>query len=132
MAKTSTGKPKTAAAAAKPGLRAVQRVILYVSDFDRAVKFYTETLGVPLKGGHDGWAELGTEGIEIDLHSGRGKQAAGEDDPLIYFRVDDLDATYAALRSRGVKLGEIQSPCGGVRCACFRDPDGNALGIEGK
>lgn len=115
----------------KLNLTGVERVILYVTDWDRAVKFYTETLGIPLKYKEDGWAALATRGIELNLHSGR-KSRAQKDEASIGFRVDDFDATYAALKQRGVKVGEIYSPCEELRCANFTDPDGNRLSIEGR
>ncbi len=128
---TATARPKARKAAPALALGKVERVILYVSDFERAVKFYTEKLGLALKVKHEGWAELATSGTEIDLHHGR-KNKVQECEPCLGFRVDDFDRSYAALKARGVKVGKIFSPCGGLRCACFTDPDGNNLGIEGK
>ena len=136
MAGTSTLKKPTTRRTNKPvsskvKLGKVARVILYVSDFDRAVKFYTETLGIKKVYAEQGWCSLATEGTEIDLHHGR-KASAGECEVNIGFQVKDLDATYAALLDAGVKVSKIFSPCGGLRCVSFRDPDGNSLGIEGK
>ncbi len=135
-AKARGTKAKAAKAAPKRlALGKVQRVILYVNDFDRAVKFYTETLGIPLQYQDEGWAALATQGTEIDLHAGGCGDEATAAEPgstHVAFAVADLDATYAALKARGVKLSEIFSPCGGTRCASFEDLDGNCLGIEGK
>lgn len=128
---TATAKPRKSKTASSPGLGAVARVIVYVTDFKRAVKFYTETLGLAAKTVVEGWAELETAGTEIDLHHGRDSKAE-EHSASIGFRVADVDATVASLKSRGVKVGKIFSPCGGLRCASFRDPDGNALSIEGR
>lgn len=122
---------KVLKAPAKAGLGKVERVILYVSDFDRAVRFYHETLALPLQKREEGWAQLGTQGTEICLHSGR-KPAADENAPWIGFWADNFDATYAWLKEQGVQVGNIESPCGGIRIASFKDPDGNPLGIEGK
>jgi catechol 2,3-dioxygenase-like lactoylglutathione lyase family enzyme len=128
--KPAAKRAKGANGTAKPNLGKVERVILYVSDFERAVKFYTETLGLGLKHKSEGWAELATQGTEIDLHHGR--DAKAKDSTSLGFSVENFDAAYAALKARGVKVGKIFSPCGGLRCACFQDPDGNNLGIEGK
>ena len=158
MAKSATMKPKTATKKATPmqetccsetmaapqkvsatkgsccaetlALGKVQRVILHVSNFDRAVKFYTETLGLKLQSKSEGWAELATGGTEIDLHEGRKSKPSG-DDPSLCFSSDNFDATYSALKSRGVNIGAVFKPCGDLRCASFTDPDGNRLGIEG-
>jgi predicted enzyme related to lactoylglutathione lyase len=131
MVKTATAAPKAGKGAAELRLGRVERVILYVSDFERAVRFYTETLGLALNYKEEGWASFKTEGTEIDLHGGR-KEKAEPHAPNIGFRVERLDAATAALKARGVKVGKIFSPCGGLRCANFADPDGNVLGIEGK
>jgi predicted enzyme related to lactoylglutathione lyase len=120
-----------AAKAAKPfKLGAVERIILYVRDFNRAVKFYGETLAIGLKYQSPGWAALATSGIEINLHEGlKGKPA----DKLLNlsFRVDDFDAACAELKKRGVTVGAVFQPCEGLRCAPFSDPDGHRLHIEG-
>ncbi len=130
---TATAKPKAKKTAATPALSLgkVERVILYVSNFDRAVKFYTEKLGFTLKSKSEGWAEIATAGTEIDLHHGRTTKPQ-EGEPSLGFAVADFDAAYAALKARGVKVGKIFSPCSTLRCACFTDSEGNNLGIEGK
>jgi catechol 2,3-dioxygenase-like lactoylglutathione lyase family enzyme len=112
-------------------LRKPERIIIYVKDFARAVKFYTQTLGMPLRHSEEGWAALGDGDTELDLHGGRTKKAR-EGEFHVGFRVDDLDATVAALKARGVKVGKIGSPCEGLRYAGFTDPDGNQLSVEGK
>lgn len=133
MAKAAAVKaPKTAKAktAAKLTLNVLERVILYVRDFDAAVKYYTETLGVPLKYQEDGWAALDTKGIELNLHAGR--EGKVESHACVSFKVGDFDAAYEALKARGVKVSDVHSPCGGTRCSGFTDLDGNQLSIEGK
>lgn len=120
-------KPKPAAIR----LRKLERIILYVKDFKRAVKFYTKTLGLTVRHCEDGWAALGDGETELNLHSGRTKKAR-EAEFHVGFRVDDFDATVAALKKRGVKVGPVGSPCEGLRYAAFADPDGNALSVEGK
>lgn len=123
-------KTTKAAAGRAVSMRSVARAIIFVRDFDRAVKFYTETLGIPLQYAEDGWAALDTMGIEVNLHAGR-ETKARSDETLVCFRVDDLDGVHSALKAKGVKMGEIHSPCGGLRCTGFPDPDGNRIGLEG-
>lgn len=124
--------PDRKAGAAKTlDLSKVERVILYVTDFDRAVKFYRDTLGLKPSFAEEGWAQFETKGTELCLHSGR-EEAPGKHDACVGLGVADFDFSYAELKRRGVAMGEIHSPCGGIRCAGFNDPDGNRLGIEGK
>jgi len=112
-------------------LTAVERVILYVRDAERSARWYSKTLGIPVRHQDPGWVELETKGVTVCLHGGR-KHGPSPDAGSIGFRVENFDAAYRALKLREVPgLGEPFSPCGGVRCVSFRDLDGNALGIEG-
>ena len=104
-------------------------VTVMVSDMDRAVRFYTEALGLTLKLRYgDGWAEVQGPGITLGLHPARpggptGGQAGGLS---IGLQVDDLDAAVATLEKRGVEFrGVIEGQ--GVRLANFQDPDGTPL-----
>ena len=122
---------KAPAKSSVPVLTAVRRVILYVRDTERSARWYSETLGIPVRSKNPGWVELETEGVTLCLHGGR-TRAAVEDQPSVGFKVKDFDGAYKSLQLREVPgLGEPFSPCDGVRCLSFRDPDGNELGIEG-
>lgn len=127
MAKSS--KPKTASNLA---LGAIERVILYVKDTERAAHFYSKTLGIPIKVQEKGWVELGTKGTTLCLHGGRTAKSSKTECSTVSFCVDDFDAAYRALKIREVSMGEPESPCEGLRYAEFTDPDGNILSIEGK
>lgn len=123
---------KSPAKSSVPALSTLQRIILYVRDTERAARWYTETLGIPVRFKDRGWVELETEGVTLCLHGGR-KRAAVEDQPSVGFKVKDFEAAFRSLKLREVPgLGEPFSPCEGVRCLSFRDPDGNQLGIEGR
>jgi catechol 2,3-dioxygenase-like lactoylglutathione lyase family enzyme len=123
---------KIPAKSSVPALAAIERIILYVRDTERAARWYTGTLGIPVRFKDRGWVELETEGVTLCLHGGR-KRAAVEDQPSVGFKVKDFDATWKSLQLREVPgLGEPFSPSEGVRCLSFRDPDGNELGIEGR
>jgi len=113
-------------------LDTVQRVILYVRDTERSARFYSETLGLPLRVKDKGWVEFDTKGTTLCLHSGRTRRGE-EHESSVCFQVKDFDGAYRALQMREVEgLTEPQSPCEGVRYASFRDADGNVLTIEGK
>jgi catechol 2,3-dioxygenase-like lactoylglutathione lyase family enzyme len=100
-----------------------------VSDFDRAVRFYTETLGLTLKmRAGDGWAEIEAPGVQIGLHAAgpHGPQPGGASGMSLGLMVDDLDEAAATLRARGV---EVAPPTQGegARFAFFKDPDQTPL-----
>jgi catechol 2,3-dioxygenase-like lactoylglutathione lyase family enzyme len=106
---------------------------VYVSDMDRAVDFYTNTLGLPLAGrwGDDYAAiDLG-RGAAIGLHPARSPHSpkpGSRGSIQIGFEVTkSLDDVVNDLRSRGVIFrGPIVDDVQ-VRLAFFGDPDGNDL-----
>jgi catechol 2,3-dioxygenase-like lactoylglutathione lyase family enzyme len=113
-------------------------VRVWVTDFDRAVRFYTDTLGMKLAFRSDelGWAQLSTAGAELAL-SDRGESDAGEEYLVGRFvgaslAVDDIEKRYEILRARGVEFlrPPEKMPWGGV-LAHLRDPDGNVLTLVG-
>lgn len=114
-------------------IRTAARMILYVSDFDRALAFYSKTLGLELAyPGEGGWAEFKTGQAAICIHAGREGQLTTKGIASVGFAVDDFDAAFKSLKARGVVLGEPFMPCGDLRVSSFCDPDGNELSIEGK
>jgi lactoylglutathione lyase len=109
-------------------------VRIFVSDWARALEFYSKTLEMPIAFADEsmGWAELGIEGAHLALERAR------PDDPEsaehvgrflgVSLRVPSVAASYAELSARGVGfLGPPEKqPWGGV-LAHFRDPEGNVL-----
>lgn len=118
---------------AKGAITSAARMILYVSDFDRSLAFYTKTLGLELSyPAEGGWAEFKTGGAAICIHAGREGEVTTKGITSVGFAVDDFDAAFANLKSKGVILGKPFEPCGDLRVSSFCDPDGNELSIEGK
>lgn len=112
-------------------LSALERVILYVRDTERSARWYSELLGIPARHKEPGWVELDTKGITLCLHGGR-EGGRIKDPTSVGFKVDNFDAAWRSLKLREVPaLSEPYSPCPGMRCVSFEDPDGNVLGIEG-
>jgi predicted enzyme related to lactoylglutathione lyase len=129
----STSTPVTAEKAA--GGMTVGFVRVFVADFDRALSFYTSTLGLELDyTDRKGWAQFVT-GPEVALaieacapdrivHGSRlvGRYVG------VTLMVDDVAAQYARLTKAGVAFSgppEAQ-PFGGIM-AHLHDPDGNVL-----
>ena len=52
-------------------------VIKFVGDMDRAVKFYRDTLGLPLKFESPGWSEFITGETTLGLHPASEKNPPG-------------------------------------------------------
>ena len=117
--------------------------VVPVSDVEAAVRFYGDTLGLRLK---ERRSDL-PENREAEFEAEDGTLLAYESvgagksrHTVAGFRVEDIDATVASLRERGVVFEEYDLPdlktengiaaVGDVRAAWCRDPDGNILAVE--
>jgi catechol 2,3-dioxygenase-like lactoylglutathione lyase family enzyme len=105
-------------------------VTVMVSDMDRAVKFYVETLGLKLKSRYgDYFAQVEAPGTTIALHpsSKNGPQPGKSESLSIGFGVDDIESAIVLLKDKGVTFsGEVVRD-GPVKLAFFTDPDKNPL-----
>ena len=115
-------------------------VFIYVSDMDRSVAFYRDTLGLPLRFQSEHWSEFATETVTLALRGGTSPRI-GVADPkqsaagtvVVSFYVEDVHATAAQLKERGVDfLMEPQAlPAEGLTLAMFADPDGCGISLAG-
>ena len=105
-------------------------------DPERLRTFYEQTLGfVPFAERPGAVLYRAAEGTLFAI-SKAGARASGGHTQMA-FRVPDVAAEVAALRSRGVVFEEYQTPkteqgigrVGAGRAAWFKDPDGNLLGV---
>jgi lactoylglutathione lyase len=112
-------------------------VIVYVSDMQRSLAFYRDTLGLTLKFTSPGWTEFVTGTTTIALHVVAGEKAittpslppAGQ--AQIGFMVDDLEATYEALKAQDVVFSlPPKTQNSGARLAVLHDPDGLGITIQ--
>ena len=77
-------------------------IIEFVADMDRAVKFYRDVVGLPLKFESPGWSEFATGDTCFALHPASEKNRAGTYD--VGFTVKDLKEFYEQMQARGVKF----------------------------
>jgi lactoylglutathione lyase len=80
----------------------LSHVIEFVADMDAAVKFYRDTIGLPLKFQSPGWSEFATGETSFALHPASEGKPAGSVE--MGFHADDLPAFYQAMSARGVKF----------------------------
>jgi lactoylglutathione lyase len=118
-------------------LKRIDVVVLFVSDVDRAKKFYRDTFGLQPQTEDEVSAFFKLESISIallgpvaahDLLSADAvavNPSAGASSQLVAF-VSDVDAVYADLVAQGVEF--VREPTDrewGLRTAHFKDPDGH-------
>jgi methylmalonyl-CoA/ethylmalonyl-CoA epimerase len=126
----------TAAAATSSDLRSatIGQISVNVHDIARAEQFYRDTLGFrhlfsfPPK-----MAFFDCGGIRLYLGVAE-KPEFDHPGSVIYYKVDDINATYETLKSRGVAFeGEphliAKMPDHDLWMAFFRDPDNNVLAL---
>ncbi len=108
---------------------------LYVADLARSIAFYRDTFGLEpaerLTFGDEEIVFLGVGAARLELIASAVVPArpAGVVDHVA-FDVDDLDATLASLRARGVPVLDaepIPVPALGVRIAFLLGPDGERI-----
>ena len=118
---------------------------LPAQDLDRARRFYREQLGLNPAEERDGGLRYVCGGSEVHVFASSGS-ASGESTQM-GFEVDDLEATMATLRARGVVFESFEVPglpmrdgvavvagnyaskgTGGLRRG-FRDSEGNLLAL---
>jgi catechol 2,3-dioxygenase-like lactoylglutathione lyase family enzyme len=108
-------------------------LILGVTDLERSVGYYRDTLGLPVRGTGGEFAFLDAGGITLALRESRALSPPGEEGGVeVVFSVEDVGAAHAALRSRGVEFRcDPRVVTGDQFAADFRDPDGHVLSIFG-
>ena len=101
-------------------------VTVMVSDLNRSIQFYTETLGLKLVNRiQDHWAEIVAPGLTIGLHPAgpHGPKPGNSESLAIGFTVDNLDNDITTLKNKGIAFAPNIIEEGPVRIAFFNDPD---------
>lgn len=110
-------------------IKRLQNVYVTATDVERAVRFYRDALGLPLKF-RDGqrWAQFDLSNASFAVSApGEGAATAGAG-AVVVLEVESLEGALAALRSRGVAVeGEIVDMGAHGRYVTLRDPTGNPL-----
>ncbi len=112
----------------------IAQIALPVRDVERAILFYRDVLGMRyLSSTPSGIAFFDCNGVRLML-SGPERPEFTHSSSIIYFTVEDIEASYAALRERGVHffdkphiIEETDSYV--VWMAFFSDLDRNVLGL---
>ena len=111
--------------------RKVGAVILLVSNMEKSIKFYSETLELPIKTRSKDWTEFFNNDTVLALHPAPKKKTILKtgSGTLVGFEVTDLDSTVKKLKERRVKFFKRpkEEPFG--KHAIVRDPDGHLISI---
>ena len=128
----------SSALVAEPQRRDTDRVIrggnatIYVTDMDRAVAFYSESLGLPLtfRAG-DHWATIDAgDGFQLGLHpAGPSSPTPGAIGGItVGMAVDEpIEEVVDTLKTRGVAVRGPVADGDMLKLAFLADPDGNQL-----
>lgn len=115
-------------------------LILYVSSLEKSLTFYTESLGLPIRGNHGTYVELDTGNTVLAMIERSNVQEltglnyknteATSQTFEIGFVTDDVNSTIEDLRTKGVNI--IKEPITkpwGQTVAYVADPDGHFIEI---
>jgi lactoylglutathione lyase len=115
----------------------VSYVIVFVSDMKRAVSFYRDVIGMPLKFESPGWTEFATDGATVALHASEvsvlekdnpARVPAGRSRPGL--SVANLDEFHKKMVEKNVPCVQPPKEVFGARIAQYVDPDGLALSVS--
>jgi predicted enzyme related to lactoylglutathione lyase len=103
-------------------------VIKFVAEMDRAVKFYRDVLGFPLKFQSPGWSEFSTGETSLGLHPASEKNPAGSVE--LGFSVTSLEKFHQEMSARGVQFSmpPTKQDFGGT-LAQFLDSEGGPCSV---
>jgi len=112
-------------------------VEIHVTDIEKAAEFYERLFGWTVveektADGSEVWI-FDTGGTPRTENLGRGglwlRHASEQLGVVVYVLVEDIDATLQKASALGGQIAVARTPQGPAFRACFRDPDGNLLGL---
>jgi len=108
----------------------LSHIIEFVSDMDRAVRFYRDVVGLPLKFQSPGWSEFLTGETVLGLHPASQQNPAGKIE--IGLSVPNLEQFHAEMSSKGVQfpMAPQRQDFGGM-LAQFLDSEGAPVSVSG-
>ncbi|MBI3666639.1 MAG: VOC family protein [Acidobacteria bacterium] len=114
------------------GLSRIGQIAITVSDLDRAVPFYRDTLGLKLLFQVPNMAFFDCEGIRLML--GLPEKPGENHSSILYYKVEEIQKAFETLSGRGVPFeGKphlvARMPDHDLWMAFFRDPDRNLLAL---
>jgi len=114
-------------------LSTIGQIATIVKDLPRAVAFYRDRLGIKFLFEVPGLAFFDCGGVRLMLGPAE-KPEHDHPGSVLYFKVHDIDAAYADLRSRGVEFIDkphliAKMPDHELWMAFLKDTEGNTLAL---
>ena len=111
----------------------IGQLLIPVSDLDRAVTFYRDTLGLHYLFSAPPQMSFFQAG-SVRLLVGVPESGFSDRGSMIYFKVADIKAVFDTLKERGVKVGAAphvihRTPAMELWLSELEDPDGNKLAL---
>jgi lactoylglutathione lyase len=102
-----------------------------ISNMEKSIKFYSDTLELPVTSRSKDWTEFFTKDTVLALHPApeKKKKLKTGSGTLVGFEVTDLDSTVKKLKEKRVKFFKRpkEEPFG--KHAIVQDPDGHLISI---
>jgi predicted enzyme related to lactoylglutathione lyase len=98
--------------------------IMFSPQADKVRAFFADVLGMPSADAGGGWQIFALPPAELAVHP-----ADGDGHHELYLMCDDIQATLADLRNRGVEVAREPADRGWGLLAAIRLPDGSELPI---
>ena len=115
----------------------VNYAIVLVSDMKRAVSFYRDVIGLPLRFESPGWTEFATDGATLALHASEKSNPDKENPEQLHagrcrpgLSVPNLDEFHKRMGEKGVRCIQEPKEIFGARIAQYADPDGLAISVS--
>ena len=108
-------------------IEAIEVAFYHADDREASLRFYRDLLGLRQVADFGDWQEFDVGGMRFGLDSGN--SAAEIPNAVVTFRVPDLDAAIAELRSHGVEPVSAVIDVGRGRFVAIHDPAGNLVNL---
>jgi lactoylglutathione lyase len=113
----------------------IKYAMIFVSDMEKAVAFYRDTVGIPLRFQSPGWSEFTTEGATLALHRAEKSSTAeipahgGAGSCHPGFGVSSLDEFHQRMIAQGVRCIQEPKSVFGAKVAQYAAPDGLVFSV---
>jgi lactoylglutathione lyase len=120
-----------------PVIRNIATAAVYVSDQNRALRFWIEQVGFVVHNEHEigpdaRWIEVGPPGAEscLVIYPRSMMKDWAERKPSIVFECQEIQPTFEQMRDNGVVFEQEPQKLAWSIFATFLDPDGNLYGLR--